>query len=165
MNLVKFLCCFIALLSPTNIDIIDSLICLSQNLIHSILAILEFETHCSNSNIASFFTFNYEFFPRTNPFSSQLHTLPLDNKGSILYPFVFLNVYGKSLFSFAYNNGLLLDYTTNTIIRTYPFFPGGDPRTYLNSGLATLLPLRDLELGINVKVEVLICGVLLKGPI
>ena len=54
MNLVKPLCRFIALLSPTNINIIYSLICLSQDFIHSILVILEIETRCSISDMASF---------------------------------------------------------------------------------------------------------------
>ena len=46
---------FIALLSPTNIVFIESVICSSENLMPSILVILEFETHYLNSNIASFF--------------------------------------------------------------------------------------------------------------
>ena len=55
MNLVKSLCRFIALFSPTIIGLIDSVICLSQDFVLSILVILEIEIRRLISNIASFF--------------------------------------------------------------------------------------------------------------
>ncbi|KNA09736.1 hypothetical protein SOVF_150850 [Spinacia oleracea] len=107
--------------------------------------------------------FNYEFYPKTTTRSFQLYKLPFlaqTNEPHVennLYPFVFLHVDGN-LFIFANNRAILLDYTRNIVVRTYPTIPGGDPRTYPSSGSAVLLPLRNLELGLNVEVEVLICG-------
>ncbi|KAF9618917.1 hypothetical protein IFM89_002912 [Coptis chinensis] len=72
-----------------------------------------------------------------------------------LYPFVHLNVDGN-LFIFANNRAILLDYTKNVVVRTYPSFPGGDPRNYPSTGSSVLLP---LNLGQpSTEAEVLICG-------
>ncbi|KMT20519.1 hypothetical protein BVRB_1g005030 [Beta vulgaris subsp. vulgaris] len=108
--------------------------------------------------------FNYEFYPKTTFSSSKLYKLPFlaqTNDAKMennLYPFVFLNVDGN-LFIFANNRAILLDYTNNLVVRTYPTIPGGDPRSYPSSGSAVLLPLRNLEMGLlNMVVEVLICG-------
>ena len=60
MNFVKFLCRFVALLSPTNIDFIDSVISLSQDFIHSILVINIRDLICYLIfNITSFSANNY----------------------------------------------------------------------------------------------------------
>ncbi|CAA0336577.1 putative galactose oxidase [Arabidopsis thaliana] len=104
--------------------------------------------------------FNYEFFPKTNapnfysiPFLSETNDPGDENN---LYPFVFLNTDGN-LFIFANNRAILLDYSTNTVVRTYPEIPGGDPRSYPSTGSAVLLPIKNLVL------EVLVCGGAPKG--
>uniref|UniRef100_A0A7N0V645 Galactose oxidase n=1 Tax=Kalanchoe fedtschenkoi TaxID=63787 RepID=A0A7N0V645_KALFE len=104
--------------------------------------------------------FNYEFYPKTT--FPKLYSLPFlkqtNDKGSDnnLYPFTFLNTDGN-LFIFANNRAILLDYKTNTVVKTYPTIPGGDPRSYPSTGSAVLLPLRDLEAA-TVTAEVLVCG-------
>lgn len=107
--------------------------------------------------------FNYEFYPKTTPFTSQLYKLPFlsqthdPKEENNLYPYVFLHVDGN-LFIFANNRAILFNYTTNDVVRTYPTIPGGEPRSYPNTGSAVLLPLKNLELGLNMEVEVLVCG-------
>lgn len=109
--------------------------------------------------------FNYEFYPKTTPSSSsQLHNFPFLQQTTDpvaennLYPFVFLHVDGN-LFIFANNRAILFDYNKNIVVRTFPSIPGGDPRSYPSTGSAVLLPLKNLELGVdNVEAEVLICG-------
>ncbi|XP_010539855.2 PREDICTED: aldehyde oxidase GLOX-like [Tarenaya hassleriana] len=104
--------------------------------------------------------FNFEFFPKTKypnaynlPFLAETKDFGTENN---LYPFVFLNVDGN-LFVFANNRAILLDYSKNTVVKTYPTIPGGDPRSYPSTGSAVLLPLKNLE-AINVEAEVLVCG-------
>ncbi|CAA7042611.1 unnamed protein product [Microthlaspi erraticum] len=109
--------------------------------------------------------FNYEFFPKTN--APNLYSLPFlvqtYDKGdeNNLYPFVFLNSDGN-LFIFANNKAILLDYSKNTVVKTYPEIPGGDPRSYPSTGSAVLLPVKNLEAKI-VELEVLVCGGAPKG--
>ncbi|KMT20518.1 hypothetical protein BVRB_1g005020 [Beta vulgaris subsp. vulgaris] len=107
---------------------------------------------------------NYEFYPKDGTsFSSQLYKLPFlsqthdPQQENNLYPYVFLHVDGN-LFIFANNRAILFDYNNNVIVRTYPTIPGGDPRSYPSTGSAVLLPLKNLELGLNMQFEVLICG-------
>ncbi|XP_057533864.1 aldehyde oxidase GLOX-like [Amaranthus tricolor] len=106
--------------------------------------------------------FNYEFFPKT-PSSFQLFKLPFlqqttdPRAENNLYPFVFLHVDGN-LFIFANNRAILFDYTKDVVVRSYPTIPGGDPRSYPSTGSAVLLPLKNLELGLKIEAEVLICG-------
>ena len=106
--------------------------------------------------------FNYEFFPKT-PSNSKLFKLPFlqqttDSRAeNNLYPFVFLHVDGN-LFIFANNRAILFDYTKDVVVRSYPTIPGGDPRSYPSTGSAVLLPLKNLELGLDIEAEVLICG-------
>ncbi|XP_010540180.1 PREDICTED: aldehyde oxidase GLOX-like [Tarenaya hassleriana] len=104
--------------------------------------------------------FNFEFYPKTKdpnvynlPFLAQTNDRGSENN---LYPFVFLNVDGN-LFVFANNRAILLDYNKNTVVKTYPAIPGGDPRSYPSTGSAVLLPLKNLE-AIDVEAEVLVCG-------
>ncbi|KAK4354423.1 hypothetical protein RND71_026617 [Anisodus tanguticus] len=105
--------------------------------------------------------FNYEFYPKiasTNnvfslPFLQQTNNPREENN---LYPFVFLNVDGN-LFIFANDRAILLDYMTNTVVKTYPQIPGGDPRNYPSTGSAVLLPLKNLRAE-TVQAEVLVCG-------
>ncbi|CAL9240777.1 unnamed protein product [Arabidopsis halleri] len=103
--------------------------------------------------------FNFEFFPKTN--APNLYTLPFlsetnDPDENNLYPYVFLNTDGN-LFIFANNRAILLDYSRNTVVKTYPEIPGGDPRSYPSTGSAVLLPIKNLVL------EVLVCGGAPKG--
>ncbi|TKY75223.1 Galactose oxidase [Spatholobus suberectus] len=106
--------------------------------------------------------FNYEFYPKKEtervkpyalPFLFQTHDKGAENN---LYPFVFLNVDGN-LFIFANSRAILFNYQNDTVVRTYPEIPGGDPRCYPSTGSAVLLPLKNLEAE-NVEAEVLVCG-------
>ena len=71
-----------------------------------------------------------------------------------LYPFVHLNTDGN-LFIFGNQDSILLNYKTNTVVKTYPRIPGG-PRNYPSSGAAVLLPLTYAD-GFKA-AEVMICG-------
>ncbi|KAJ9536460.1 hypothetical protein OSB04_un000368 [Centaurea solstitialis] len=110
--------------------------------------------------------FNYEFYPKRSqfeklqnlPFLVQTYDHEIENN---LYPFVFLHTDGN-LFIFANNRAILLDYTTNQVLKTYPNVPGGDPRNYPSTGSAVLLPLKIVH-GIVDVVEVLVCGGAPKG--
>ncbi|KAI3908683.1 hypothetical protein MKW92_016142 [Papaver armeniacum] len=100
-------------------------------------------------------SFNYEFYPTSKtlidfPFLVQTNDPGEENN---LYPFVHLNVDGN-LFIFANNQSILFDYNKNSIVRTYPQIPGGDPRNYPSSGSSVLLPLSPS----GTEAEVLICG-------
>ncbi|KAI3894422.1 hypothetical protein MKX03_016928 [Papaver bracteatum] len=100
-------------------------------------------------------SFNYEFYPTSKtlidfPFLVQTNDPGEENN---LYPFVHLNVDGN-LFIFANNQSILFDYNKNSILRTYPQIPGGDPRNYPSSGSSVLLPLSPS----GTEAEVLICG-------
>ncbi|KAL9682073.1 hypothetical protein QQ045_013866 [Rhodiola kirilowii] len=104
--------------------------------------------------------FNFEFYPKTTypnlyniPFLSQTNDKGIENN---LYPFTFLNTDGN-LFIFANNRAILLDYKTNTVVKTYPAIPGAEPRSYPSTGSAVLLPLKNLEAS-TVTAEVLVCG-------
>ncbi|XP_043708549.1 aldehyde oxidase GLOX1-like [Telopea speciosissima] len=105
--------------------------------------------------------FNYEFYPKpksTNrvfylPFLAQTSDPYEENN---LYPFVHLNVDGN-LFIFANNRAILLDYTKNFVVKTYPVIPDGHPRNYPSTGSSVLLPLKNLQQR-SVGAEVLICG-------
>lgn len=109
--------------------------------------------------------FNYEFYPKTSA-APDTYTLPFllqtrDPEENNLYPFVYLNVDGN-LFVFANNRAILLNYTTNKVVRRYPMIPGGEPRSYPSTGSSVLLPLKITPQGV-VEVEVLICGGAPKG--
>ncbi|XP_042486297.1 aldehyde oxidase GLOX-like [Macadamia integrifolia] len=98
---------------------------------------------------------NYEFYPKT-PSTNTVFNLTFLEQSSNLYPFVHLNVDGN-LFIFAYNEGILFNYTSNTVVKTFPVTPDYQPRTYPFTGSSVLLPLRNLQ-GSSVEAEVLICG-------
>ncbi|KAK7321792.1 hypothetical protein VNO77_32736 [Canavalia gladiata] len=106
--------------------------------------------------------FNYEFYPKTFTKAKNAYSLPFLVQTSDpiaennLYPFVFLNVDGN-LFIFANNRAILLDYTKNVVVRTFPNVPGGAPRSYPSTGSAVLLPLKNLK-ATSIEAEVLICG-------
>ncbi|KAK1324350.1 hypothetical protein QJS10_CPA01g02292 [Acorus calamus] len=102
--------------------------------------------------------FNYEFYPKSSgaegtyrlPFLREMMSASEDN----LYPFVHLNVDGN-LFIFANNRAILLDYTSNTVVKSFPRMPGEDPRNYPSSGSSVLMPLNGSSAA---ESEVLICG-------
>ncbi|XP_068652725.1 aldehyde oxidase GLOX1-like [Aristolochia californica] len=107
--------------------------------------------------------FSYEFVPKRGQVNGrrQKILLPLlketsDLVENNLYPFVNLNTDGN-LFILANNRSILLDYTTNTIIREYPILPGGS-RNYPSSAMSALLPLRLRGQVKRVVVEVIVCG-------
>ncbi|KAI4316898.1 hypothetical protein L6164_024827 [Bauhinia variegata] len=107
--------------------------------------------------------FNYEFNPKAKTGADKTtFRLPFlwqtnDPAGVMnnLYPFVFLNVDGN-LFIFSNNRSILFDYHNNTVVKTYPEIPGGDPRCYPSTGSAVLLPL-NLQAS-SIQAEVLVCG-------
>ncbi|XP_024969941.1 aldehyde oxidase GLOX1-like [Cynara cardunculus var. scolymus] len=110
--------------------------------------------------------FNYEFYPKmsTTENSPSLPFLVQTNEPNVennLYPFVFLNPDGN-LFVFANNRAILLDYSKNQVLKTYPTMPDGQPRNYPSTGSAVLLPLRIKNGTVNA-VEVLVCGGAPKG--
>lgn len=81
-----------------------------------------------------------------------------------LYPFVHLSTDGN-LFIFSNNRSLLLNPTTNRVVRTFPLLPGGS-RNYPASGMSALLPI-DLNAvdanningaATSIKAEVMVCG-------
>lgn len=111
--------------------------------------------------------FNYEFYPKNHEVDKKVYNLPFldetNDRGeeNNLYPFVFLNVDGN-LFVFANNRAILLDYTKNAVVRTFPQVPGGEPRSYPSTGSGVLLPLKNLQ-SKALEAEVLICGGAPKG--
>ncbi|KAI3889472.1 hypothetical protein MKW92_023991 [Papaver armeniacum] len=105
--------------------------------------------------------FSYEFYPTSTTlmnFPFLVETNDGKDEENNLYPFVHLNIDGN-LFIFANNRAILFDYKKNTIVRTYPQIPGGDPRNYPSSGSSVLLPLS----AAGTEAEVLICGGAPKG--
>ncbi|KAJ1421665.1 Immunoglobulin-like fold [Sesbania bispinosa] len=106
--------------------------------------------------------FNYEFVPKNEATAKNVYNLPFlvqtndPGEENNLYPFVFLNVDGN-LFIFANNRAILFNYNNNSVVRTYPSIPGGDPRCYPSTGSAVLLPLRNLQAP-SLEAEVLVCG-------
>lgn len=103
-------------------------------------------------------SFSYEFLPKKSGeaafalnFLVQTNTPNVENN---LYPFLHLSSDGN-LFIFANKKSILLNYKTNTVVRTFPDLPGGG-RNYPSSGSSVMLPLQHSD-GFT-KVEVLICG-------
>lgn len=101
--------------------------------------------------------FTYEFFPRPagerSFFLQFLHdTKNFDDDN--LYPFVHLLPDGN-LFIFANRDSILLDYRSNTVLRTYPTIPG-NPRSYPSAGSSVLLPLNGPTQYEH--AEVMVCG-------
>ncbi|XP_043703159.1 aldehyde oxidase GLOX-like [Telopea speciosissima] len=98
---------------------------------------------------------NYEFYPKSTS-TDTVFNLTFLEQSSNLYPFVHLNVDGN-LFIFAYNEAILFNYTSNSVVKTFPTIPDYQPRTYPFTGSSVLLPLRNLQQS-SVEAEVLICG-------
>ncbi|KAL5786232.1 hypothetical protein ACOSQ2_008624 [Xanthoceras sorbifolium] len=106
--------------------------------------------------------FNYEYVPNKGVSSEKNYQLPFlyettSSEENNLYPFVFLSIDGN-IFIFANNRSILLNPTTNKIIREFPILPGGS-RNYPSSAMSALLPIKLHDPNPNViKAEVLICG-------
>ncbi|RDX63235.1 Aldehyde oxidase GLOX1, partial [Mucuna pruriens] len=109
-------------------------------------------------------SFSYEFFPKEGQISEKTYFFPFlyetsDIDENNLYPFVHLSSDGN-LFIFANNRSLLLNPTTNKVVRTYPVLPGGS-RNYPASGMSAILPIKLDGMEINsasIKIEVIVCG-------
>ncbi|PQQ04020.1 WSC domain-containing protein-like [Prunus yedoensis var. nudiflora] len=108
--------------------------------------------------------FSYEYVPKVESSNQMYFLLPFlqettDPVENNLYPFVFLSTDGN-IFIFANNRSILLNPTTNKIIRELPVLDGGS-RNYPSSGMAALLP---IKLNVNdpnsnvIRAEILICG-------
>ncbi|KAL2318830.1 hypothetical protein Fmac_032706 [Flemingia macrophylla] len=103
--------------------------------------------------------FNYEFYPKSHSTATNTYSLPFlvqtndPHEENNLYPFVFLNV-DSTLFIFANDRAILLDYTKNVVVKTFPTLPGSDPRSYPCTGSAVLLPFKTSSL----QPQVLVCG-------
>lgn len=93
----------------------------------------------------------YEFLPSRG---LGLFTLSLLANQSFYdwYPFIHLLPDGN-LYIFANRDSVLLNYNTNTVLRTYPSIPG-EPRNYPCAGSSVLLALP----GNPSAAEVLVCG-------
>ncbi|MED6184340.1 hypothetical protein PIB30_046496 [Stylosanthes scabra] len=107
-------------------------------------------------------SFSYEYLPKVEGQSSDKpYFFPfLYETGDIdennLYPFAHLTPDGN-LFIFSNNHSLLLNPTTNKVVRTFPVLPGGS-RNYPASGTSTLLPINLHNVTDVIKAEVIVCG-------
>ncbi|XP_004298451.1 PREDICTED: galactose oxidase-like [Fragaria vesca subsp. vesca] len=104
--------------------------------------------------------FSYEFFPKKkDDVSYQFKFLveTFDKKEeSNLYPFLHVLPDG-SLFVFANNRSVLLDYDNNRVMKEFPVMPGRVGRSYPLTGSSVLLPLK-LNGSVLPDAEVLVCG-------
>ncbi|KAK2451926.1 aldehyde oxidase GLOX1 [Trifolium repens] len=108
--------------------------------------------------------FSYEYIPKvegqrpTKPYFFPFLYETSDIDENNLYPFVHLSTDGN-LFIFSNNRSLLLNPTTNKILRTFPVLLGGS-RNYPASGMSALLPinLATADDKNPVKAEVIVCG-------
>ncbi|KAF1862217.1 hypothetical protein Lal_00026741 [Lupinus albus] len=108
-------------------------------------------------------SFSYEYIPKEGEASKKSFFFPFlyetsDIDENNLYPFVHLSTDGN-VFIFSNNRSLLLNPTTNKVVRTFPVLPGGS-RNYPASGMSALLPI-DLNAAADangIKAEVIVCG-------
>ncbi|KAJ7525143.1 hypothetical protein O6H91_17G038300 [Diphasiastrum complanatum] len=100
--------------------------------------------------------FTTEFIPANGQGTTTLRLLKQTNdaQNDNYYPYVHLIPDGN-LFIFANRDSILYDYTTNTVVRTYPTIPG-EPRNYPSAGSSVLLPLTASD-GFQT-AEVVVCG-------
>ncbi|KAG0608726.1 hypothetical protein M758_8G127600 [Ceratodon purpureus] len=102
--------------------------------------------------------YSYEFVPKQRigegAFALKLLRDTLTKQGDNMYPFVHLLPDGN-LFIFANRDSILLDYSNDNVVKTFPTIPG-EPRNYPSAGSSVMLPL-DLANGFA-DVEILICG-------
>ncbi|KDP33710.1 hypothetical protein JCGZ_07281 [Jatropha curcas] len=107
--------------------------------------------------------FSYEYIPKEGqsnpkPFAFEFLRQTSDPEENNLYPFVYLSTDGN-VFIFANSRSVLLNPTTNQIVKEFPELPGGC-RNYPASGASVLLPLvsNTQDPKEIVPAEVLICG-------
>lgn len=106
--------------------------------------------------------YNYEYVPKGGSSHEISYALPFlqetsDPVENNLYPFVFLSTDGNLLI-FANNRSILLNPTTNKMVRELPVLDGGS-RNYPASGMAALLPITLNDPNPNVtRAEILVCG-------
>ncbi|CAM6104911.1 unnamed protein product [Calypogeia fissa] len=102
--------------------------------------------------------YTYEFIPANGRPTFDLPLLhTTQDPGGLndnYYPYVHLLPDGN-LFIFANRDSVLLNYVTNTVVRTYPTIPG-EPRNYPSAGSSVMLPL-DGATGYTV-AEIVVCG-------
>lgn len=104
--------------------------------------------------------FNYEYVPAEGQYDERNLQLPVlrqaaDPNENNLY--VFLSTDGN-LFIFANDRSILLNPTTNKIVRHFPILTGGS-RNHPSSGTAALLPVKIHDPKRNaITAQVLICG-------
>jgi len=109
-------------------------------------------------------SFSYEYFPKEGQPTEKPYFFPFlyetsDIDENNLYPFVHLSS-DSNLFIFANNRSLLLNPSTNKVVRTFPVLPGGS-RNYPASGSSAMLPIRldsPIKKASDVKIEVMVCG-------
>ncbi|KAH7572273.1 hypothetical protein ACOSP7_015343 [Xanthoceras sorbifolium] len=116
--------------------------------------------------------FSYEYIPLEGQINKKAIFLPFlrdtsDNMNlgkqnffrleNNLYPFVYLIPDGN-LFIFANNRSILLNPTTNKVVREFPVLPGGS-RNYPASGSSVILPIKlYVDNPEIIPVEVMVCG-------
>ncbi|KAF3447323.1 hypothetical protein FNV43_RR12509 [Rhamnella rubrinervis] len=107
--------------------------------------------------------FNYEYVLQREKLTRKISIYHFSDKPltreNNLYPFVFLSTDGN-LFIFANNRSILLNPTTNKIIRYFPILTGGS-RNHPASAMAALLPIKIHDPDPNptlIRAQVLICG-------
>ena len=95
----------------------------------------------------------YEFVPNNGMGLFNL-TLLISDGYFDWYPFIHLLPDGN-LFIFAKSDSVLLNYNTNTVVKTFPQMPG-EPRNYPCAGSSVLLPLENG--GSGAQPEIMVCG-------
>ncbi|XP_048437577.1 aldehyde oxidase GLOX1 isoform X2 [Pyrus x bretschneideri] len=106
--------------------------------------------------------FNYEYIPKGGDSNDVYFPLPFlqettDPFENNLYPFVFLSTDGNILI-FANKRSILLNLTTNKIVRELPVLDGGS-RNHPASGTAALLPIKLGDPNAKaIRAEIIICG-------
>lgn len=100
--------------------------------------------------------FNLEFIPpnANGPLYFPFLNATNDDQNDNLYPYVHLLPNGN-LYIFANRDSIEYDYSTDTVVRTFPQIPG-EPRNYPSAGSSVILPL--LATNNFSVVEVLVCG-------
>lgn len=106
--------------------------------------------------------FSYEYIPaegksNAKPYFFEFLRQTSDPEENNLYPFVYLSTDGN-VFIFANQRSVLLNPTTNKIVRELPELPGGH-RSYPASGCSAFLPIKLHAVNKAViPAEVLVCG-------
>lgn len=103
--------------------------------------------------------YSYEFFPQNSnvifhlPFLKETTDPKEENN---LYPFLYLLPDG-SVYVFANQRSIILDYVKNRVIREFPVIPG-EKRNYPATGSSVMLPMKLVAGDLLPTVEVMVCG-------